>query len=45
MSASTPSGSPIYDLLPKDISGFNELMELALDMRWSWNRVAEISIS
>ena len=28
---------PIYSLLPTEIEGFDSLMELALDMRWSWN--------
>jgi starch phosphorylase len=33
--------SPLYELLPKDIAGFDVLAELALDMRWSWNHAAD----
>jgi len=32
---------PIYDLLPKEIEGFDFLAELALDMRWSWNHATD----
>jgi len=28
---------PIYNLLPTEIDGVNSLVELALDLRWSWN--------
>jgi starch phosphorylase len=33
--------SPIHDLLPTDLEGFEELAELALDVRWSWNHAAD----
>jgi starch phosphorylase len=33
--------SPIYDLFPAGIEGFDSLAELALDMRWSWNHSAD----
>ena len=32
---------PIYSLLPTEVEGFASLAELALDMRWSWNHVAD----
>jgi len=32
---------PIYNLLPAEIEGFDALAELALDMRWSWNRATD----
>lgn len=31
----------IHDLLPTDIEGFEDLAELALDVRWSWNHAAD----
>ena len=37
MSNQTRARSPLYDLLPTEIEGFDSLAELALDMRWSWN--------
>jgi hypothetical protein len=33
--------SPYYGFLPVDIEGFESLVELALDMRWSWNHAAD----
>lgn len=30
-----------YGLLPTDIDGLDMLIELALDLRWSWNHVAD----
>src|SRR6185437_12910815 len=33
--------SSIHDLLPADVAGFEELAELALDVRWSWNHAAD----
>lgn len=33
--------SSIHDLLPADVEGFEELAELALDVRWSWNHAAD----
>ena len=41
MSRHTRASHPIYNLLPTDIEGFNDLAELALDMRWSWNHAAD----
>ena len=32
---------PIYALLPADVEGLDSLVELALDMRWSWNHSAD----
>ncbi len=34
-------GSPIYTFFPVDVEGFDQLGELALDMRWSWNHAAD----
>jgi len=41
MSKHPRAGHPIYNLLPTEIEGFNDLAELALDMRWSWNHAAD----
>jgi len=35
------SSSSIHDLLPADVAGFEDLAELALDVRWSWNHAAD----
>ena len=32
---------PLYDLLPVEIDGFDELAELALDLRSSWNHATD----
>jgi starch phosphorylase len=32
---------PIYALLPFDVEGLDSLVELALDMHWSWNHSAD----
>jgi len=32
---------PIYSLLPTEIDGFDSLVELALDLRWSWHHLAD----
>jgi glycogen phosphorylase len=32
---------PIYSLLPTKVEGFDSLVELALDMRWSWEHAAD----
>jgi starch phosphorylase len=32
---------PIYSFLPSDVEGLESLVELALDMRWSWNHSAD----
>jgi starch phosphorylase len=41
MSKQTPTGRPIYGLLPTDVQGFDSLAELALNMRWSWNHATD----
>ena len=41
MSSGTRVSHPIYNLLPAEIEGFDSLAELALDMRWSWNRATD----
>ncbi len=41
MSRSKKIGSPIYAFLPIEVEGFDDLAELALDMRWSWNDAAD----
>jgi glycogen phosphorylase len=41
MSKQIRFGHPIYGLLPTEVEGFDSLTELALDMRWSWNHVAD----
>jgi starch phosphorylase len=37
MSEQTAGRHPICTLLPAEVEGFDSLIELALDMRWSWN--------
>ncbi len=37
MSDLTRVSHPIYNLLPTEIEGFDNLAELALDMHWSWD--------
>ena len=32
---------PIYSFLPSDVEGLESLVELALDVRWSWNHSAD----
>jgi len=32
---------PRYGFLPVDVEGFDSLVELAPDMRWSWNHAAD----
>jgi glycogen phosphorylase len=34
-------GHPLYGLLPVDVEGFDELEELALDLRSSWNHATD----
>ena len=41
MSEQSQSGHPKEFLLPTDVEGFNELAELALDMRWAWNHATD----
>lgn len=35
------ASSPIYNLLPTEVEGFDSLAEPALDLRWSWNHSAD----
>ena len=35
------TASPIHDPPATDVAGFEELAELALDVRWSWNHAAD----
>jgi glycogen phosphorylase len=41
MSRQTPVSHPIYNLLSTEIEGFDSLVELALDMRWTWNHATD----
>jgi starch phosphorylase len=41
MSKQTRVSRPIYSLLPTEIEGFDSLVELALDMCWSWNHATD----
>ena len=41
MSDQTRVSHPIENLLPADVEGFDSLVELALDMRWSWNHATD----
>jgi starch phosphorylase len=41
MSEQTPLSTQIYSLLHADVEGFDSLVELALDMRWSWNHATD----
>jgi starch phosphorylase len=41
MSSQTRVINPIYAFFPTEIEGFDKLAELALDMRWSWNHLAD----
>ena len=41
MSESTRASHPISSLLPADVEGFDSLVELALDMRWTWNHATD----
>jgi starch phosphorylase len=41
MSEQTRVSHPIYNLLPTEITGFDSLAELALNMRWSWNHATD----
>ena len=41
MSKQTRVSHPIYSLLPSEIEGVDSLVELALDMRWSWNHATD----
>ena len=37
MSQQTRASHSIYGRFREEIEGFDSLVELALDMRWSWN--------
>ncbi len=41
MSEQARVSHPIENLLPADVEGFASLVELALDMRWSWNHATD----
>ena len=41
MSEQTRGNHPLYDLLPTDVEGFESLVDLALDMRWSWSHATD----
>ena len=41
MTATSRVSHPIYRLLPTSIEGFDSLVELALDLRWSWNHATD----
>jgi starch phosphorylase len=41
MSKRTRVSYPLYSLLPTKVEGYDSLIELALDMRWSWNHAAD----
>ena len=41
MSTQTRVSNSMYYFLPREIEGFSPLAELALDMRWSWNRYGD----
>ena len=41
MSKQTRDIHPVYSLQPTEVEGFDSLVELALDMRWSWNHATD----
>src|SRR5580704_16750428 len=41
MSTQARAISPLYSFFPKEIEGFDALVELALDLRWSWNHAGD----
>ena len=41
MKKEKPVGHSIYNPLSKEVEGFDSLVELALDMRWSWNHATD----
>lgn len=41
MSEQTQGSHPLYDLLPTDVTGFESLVDLALDMRWTWSHATD----
>jgi len=41
MSEPTRVSHPMHSLLRAEVEGFDSLVELALDMRWSWNHATD----
>jgi starch phosphorylase len=41
MPVSEQNNTPIYSFLPMELEGVNSLVELALDLRWSWSHTAD----
>ncbi len=41
MNKKTLQANQVYKLLPLDIEGIDSLIELALNLRWSWNHAAD----
>jgi len=41
MNEQSRDSHPLYGLLPADVQGFDNLVELALDMRWAWNHATD----
>ena len=41
MSDQSHSNHPLYSVLPTHVEGFDHLVELALDLRWSWNHATD----
>lgn len=41
MSSQIHANQPLYGILPTDVEGFGSLVELALDMRSSWNHATD----
>ena len=41
MSEQTRVSHPLYGLLPTEVEGFESLVDLALDMRWSWSHATD----
>jgi len=41
MSEQTRTSHPLYSLHPADIEGFDSLVDLALDLRWTWSHVTD----
>jgi hypothetical protein len=41
MSEQLEASSPLDNILPTEIEGFSSLVDLALDLRWSWNHGAD----
>jgi starch phosphorylase len=41
MSEAAPVIHPLYNLLPTDVEGFESLVDLALDMRWTWSHATD----